>query len=154
MSLDKKKSTDELVLSFSRLVPQAELPRRAHETDAGLDLKATESAIIGPGERCSIGTGLAVAIPPCFAGLIVPRSGTALRNGISIVNAPGLIDSDYRGELRVLLHNTDLKNPFTVAIGDRIAQLVIIPVALPTPIQVTTLPDTVRGTGGFGSSGK
>lgn len=131
----------------------AALPSRANEGDAGLDLRAAEPTVIGPGERASIGTGIAVEIPEGHAGLVLPRSGLALRHGISMVNAPGLIDSGYRGELRVLLLNTDREHPFEVEPGDRVAQLLIVPFAAVTPAQVAELSDSDRGTGGFGSTG-
>jgi dUTP pyrophosphatase len=143
-----------VTLAFKRLSDAATIPTRAHEGDAGLDLYAAESARIGPGERASVGTGIAVAIPAGHAGLVVPRSGLAVRHGISVVNAPGLIDSGYRGELRVLLLNTDAGDAFDVSPGDRIAQLVITPVASPDLIEVEELDETVRGAGGFGSSGR
>jgi dUTP pyrophosphatase len=143
-----------VTLAFKRLSDAATIPTRAHEGDAGLDLYAAESARIGPGERASVGTGIAVAIPAAHAGLVVPRSGLAVRHGISVVNAPGLIDSGYRGELRVLLLNTDAGDAFDVSPGDRIAQLVITPVASPDLIEVEELDETVRGAGGFGSSGR
>ncbi len=135
------------------LEPGASLPSRANDGDAGLDLRAAEPALIGPSERASIGTGVAVEIPTGHAGLVLPRSGLALRHGISMVNAPGLVDSGYRGELRVLLLNTDREHPFEVEPGDRIAQLLLIPFATATPVQVAELSDTERGAGGFGSSG-
>ena len=140
-------------LNVRLLEPGAALPSRANEGDAGLDLRAAEPAVIGPFERASIGTGVAVEIPPGHAGLVLPRSGLALRHGISMVNAPGLVDSGYRGELRVLLLNTDGEHPFEVQPGDRIAQLLLIPFATATAVQVSELPETQRGTGGFGSSG-
>jgi dUTP diphosphatase len=140
-------------LRVRRLHPDAILPRRAHPGDAGLDLHAVEAATIGPGERASVGTGLALAVPHGQAGLVLPRSGLALRSGIALVNAPGLIDAGYRGELRVLLLNTDRAAPFAIAVGDRIAQLVLIHVELPDTVEVDELPGTSRGDGGFGSSG-
>lgn len=140
-------------LRFSRLDERALLPTRAHASDAGLDLYALEEAVLAPGERTAMRTGVAVAIPAGHAGLVVPRSGLAARHGISVVNAPGLIDSDYRGELQVLLLNTDRSEPFLVTAGTRIAQLVIVRVALPIPVEVPELGDTVRGAGGFGSTG-
>ena len=140
-------------LNVRLLEPGAALPSRANEGDAGLDLRAAEPALIGPFGRASIGTGVAVEIPPGHAGLVLPRSGLALRHGISMVNAPGLVDSGYRGELRVLLLNTDGEHPFEVQPGDRIAQLLLIPFATATAVQVSELPETQRGTGGFGSSG-
>lgn len=140
-------------LLFTRLDPKALLPTRAHDGDAGLDLYAAEDARIGPGERLSVGTGLAVAIPAGHAGLVVPRSGLALRHGIALVNAPGVIDSGYRGELRVLLLNTDSSAEFKLSVGDRVAQLLLVPVATPPPAEADSLDETARGTGGFGSSG-
>jgi dUTP pyrophosphatase len=140
-------------LRFRRLADEARAPARAHDGDAGLDLHAAESVSIGPGERASVGTGVAVAIPEGHAGLVVPRSGLAARSGIAVVNAPGLIDSGYRGEVRVLLLNTDREQPFSVEPGDRIAQLVVVAVASPEPVE-TELDETVRGPGGFGSTGR
>lgn len=140
-------------LRFKRVSPDASLPQRANEGDAGLDLCAAEEAHIGPGERWKVGTGLAVEIPEGHAGLVLPRSGLAARHGISLVNAPGLIDSGYRGEVAVLLLNNDPAEIFRVAPGDRIAQLVIVPIATPDPIEVDELSETERGAGGFGSSG-
>jgi dUTP pyrophosphatase len=135
------------------LLPGAELPTRAHEGDAGLDLRAAEPATIGPGERAAIGTGIAVEIPAGHAGLVLPRSGLALKHGIALVNAPGLIDSGYRGEVRVLLLNTDREHEFKLERGDRIAQLLVVPFAATAPIEVAELSETGRGLGGFGSSG-
>ena len=140
-------------LRFSRLTDAATLPVRAHDDDAGLDLYAAEAARLEPGERASVGTGLAVEIPDGHAGLVLPRSGLAARHGVALVNAPGLIDSGYRGELRVLLLNTDRAEPFEVAPGDRIAQLLITPYAAAAPIDVAELTATSRGAGGFGSTG-
>jgi dUTP pyrophosphatase len=140
-------------LRFRRLADEARPPARAHDGDAGLDLHAAESLSIGPGERASVGTGVAVAIPEGHAGLVVPRSGLAARSGIAVVNAPGLIDSGYRGEVRVLLLNTDREQPFSVEPGDRIAQLVVVAVASPEPVEAE-LDETVRGAGGFGSTGR
>jgi dUTP pyrophosphatase len=142
-----------MTLRIARLDERALLPTRAHDGDAGLDLYALEDAVLAPGERASVPTGVAVEIPPGQAGLILPRSGLAARHGISVVNAPGLIDSGYRGEIRVLLLNTDREQPFELAAGDRIAQLVLVRVELPTPVEVSSLTDSERGTGGFGSSG-
>jgi dUTP pyrophosphatase len=142
-----------LDLRFKLLAKDARLPARAHEGDAGLDLHAAETAVIGPGQRASIGTGVAVEIPAGHAGLVLPRSGLAARHGIALVNAPGLIDSGYRGEIRVLLLNTDRDEPFEIAPGDRIAQLVLTPVADASPVESPDLGESSRGTGGFGSSG-
>lgn len=141
-------------LPVARLNENAVLPTRAHEGDAGLDLYACESAHIGPGERWSVGTGVAVEIPEGHAGLVLPRSGLAKKNGIALVNSPGLIDSGYRGELRVLLLNTDPAELFRVAPGDRIAQLVVVPIALAQPVEREALAESARGEGGFGSSGR
>ena len=140
-------------LRVRRLVPGAELPARAHDDDAGLDLHAAEPATIGPGERAAIGTGIAIEIPPAHAGLVLPRSGLALRHGIALVNAPGLIDAGYRGEIRVLLLNTDRERAFEFAPGDRIAQLLVVASAPVDPLEVAELGDSARGLGGFGSTG-
>ena len=139
---------------MTKLSEGATLPTRAHEGDAGLDLYANEAAHIGPGERWGVGTGVGVAIPDGHAGLILPRSGLARDHGIGLVNAPGLIDSGYRGELRVLLLNTDPAETFRVEQGDRIAQLVLVPIALATPVETAALTESLRGDGGFGSSGR
>jgi dUTP pyrophosphatase len=141
-------------LKVTRVERGATLPSRAHEGDAGLDLYASEAAHIGPGERWSVGTGIAVEVPGGHAGFVLPRSGLAKKHGIALVNSPGLIDSGYRGEIRVLLLNTDPAETFWVAAGDRIAQLVITPIALAEPIEVEALADSSRGDGGFGSSGR
>jgi dUTP pyrophosphatase len=140
-------------LAVKRLHPQAILPSRAYAGDAGLDLHATEAVTLAPGARTSVGTGIAVAIPAGQAGLVLPRSGLAARNGIALVNAPGLIDAGYRGEIRVLLLNTDRDAPCEIAIGDRIAQLVLVKLELPATVEVDELPSSERGEGGFGSSG-
>ena len=139
---------------YTRLTPDAVPPKRAHEDDAGFDLCASEPAHLGPGERASVGTGIAVEIPEGSAGLVLPRSGLAARHGISVVNAPGLIDAGYRGEVRVLLLNTDRDDAFQIAPGDRIAQLVIVEVAGGEPEEAESLADSVRGSGGFGSTGR
>jgi dUTP pyrophosphatase len=140
-------------LRVQRLHPAARLPVRAHDEDAGYDLCAIEPARIEPGERATIRTGVAIELPAGHAGLVVPRSGLAARHGIAIVNAPGLIDAGYRGELKVLLLNTDTSSAFEIAAGDRIAQLVIVAVATPQVVEAGALAATVRGEGGFGSSG-
>ena len=140
-------------LEFRRLSEGAQAPVRAHEGDAGMDLHANESAHLDPGDRASVGTGIAVAIPAGHAGLVVPRSGLAAEHGITLVNTPGLIDAGYRGELRVLLLNTDRTRSFKVAPGDRIAQLVLVKVESPEPAEVGELSATARGEGGFGSTG-
>lgn len=140
-------------LRVMRLDAEAQLPSRAHPGDAGLDLHAVEAAVLEPGERASIGTGIAVEIPTGHAGLVLPRSGLAARHGISVVNAPGLIDAGYRGEVRVLLLNTDPREPFEVVPGARIAQLVVIAVELAVAVDMESLEASERGAGGFGSSG-
>ena len=139
-------------LPFKRLDENATLPVRAYAGDAGLDLAATERVELAPGTRAVVGTGLAVAIPEGHAGFVQPRSGLAAEHGITIVNAPGLVDSGYRGELKVILLNTDSSQSFVVERGMRIAQLVVVPVATPAPLEVTELPATERGEKGFGSS--
>lgn len=136
------------------LDPRARLPTRAHPGDAGLDLHACESARLEPGERASIGTGIALEIPVGHAGLVLPRSGLAARHGIALVNSPGLIDSGYRGEVRVLLLNTDREEAFEIAPGDRIAQLLLTPFAELEPVEARELAASERGDGGFGSSGR
>jgi dUTP pyrophosphatase len=143
-----------VTLRFRRLSAAARPPAQAREGDAGFDLHSAEAVTIGPGERASIGTGIAVAIPAGHAGLVVPRSGLAARHGISVVNAPGLIDSGYRGELRVLLLNTDRVEPFAVEPGDRIAQLVLVRVETEAVEEVAELDETARGVDGFGSTGR
>ena len=129
------------------------MPSRAYEGDAGLDLTACERVELEPGERALVATGLAVAIPDGYAGFVQPRSGLATRHGISIVNTPGLVDSGYRGELKVALLNTDARESFVVEPGRRIAQLVVLPVQGVEPVEVGELPESGRGGGGFGSSG-
>jgi len=141
-------------LRFRRLSPDARPPARAHDGDAGFDLHAAEAASLAPGERASVGTGVAVAIPAGFAGLVLPRSGLAARHGIALVNAPGLIDAGYRGELRVLLLNTDPREPFEIAEGDRVAQLVLVRAEAAELEEADDLGETARGSGGFGSSGR
>jgi dUTP pyrophosphatase len=140
-------------LRVRRLDQRALLPSRAYPGDAGLDLHALEGALLEPGERVSLRTGIAVEIPEGQAGLVLPRSGLAARHGIALVNAPGLIDSGYRGEIHVLLLNTDRARPCTISPGDRIAQLVLVSVEAPDIVEVRTLAVSERGGGGFGSSG-
>ena len=140
-------------LRFTRLSPDAAPPERAHTDDAGYDLRAAEASTLGPGERTSVGTGLSVAIPSGCAGLVLPRSGLALRHGIALVNAPGLVDPGYRGEVRVLLLNTDRSEVFEVSVGDRIAQLVVVRHEAGELEEVESLDETVRGAAGFGSTG-
>jgi dUTP pyrophosphatase len=140
-------------LQVRLLHPAAQLPRRAHPGDAGADLFAVEEVIIPAGERRDVGTGIALAIPGGYAGFVQPRSGLAFKHGIMVVNSPGLIDAGYRGEVRVSLYNSG-RGPFTVAVGERIAQLVIQKVEEPEYVAADELPDTSRGEGGFGSSGR
>ncbi len=140
-------------LPVARLRDDAILPAQAYDGDAGLDLAACEHATLGPGERAVVGTGVAIAIPDGYAGLVVPRSGLAVRHGLTIVNAPGLIDSGYRGELKVILLNTDPLEPFVIEPGMRIAQLVLVEVASVHLVEVEELPESERGAAGFGSSG-
>lgn len=136
-----------------RLDGDLPLPHYAHHGDAGLDLHAVEGAVIAPGDRALVRTGVAVAIPEGFAGFVMPRSGRALREGLSVVNAPGLIDSHYRGEIAVILLNTDSRSSIEVTRGDKIAQLVVQRVERVNLIEVDQLDETQRGEGGFGSSG-
>ena len=141
-------------LAIQRLRPDARLPTRAHGDDAGLDLYAVESARIAPGERAAVPTGIAIELPERHAGLVLARSGLAARHGIALVNAPGLIDAGYRGEVQVLLLNTDREHAFEIAPGDRIAQLVVTRVETPDLVEVDVLPPSTRAEGGFGSSGR
>ena len=140
-------------LPVARLREDAVLPAQAYEGDAGLDLAACERAELAPGERAVVGTGVAVAIPDGHAGLVLPRSGLAARHGLTIVNAPGLIDSGYRGEVKVILLNTDASDPFVIEPGMRIAQLVLVEAASVRLVEVDELPESERGAAGLGSSG-
>jgi dUTP pyrophosphatase len=139
-------------LPITRLREDAIVPERAYSGDAGLDLSSCERVELAPGERAIVGTGLAVAIPEGYAGFVQPRSGLAARHGLAVVNSPGLVDSGYRGELRVVLLNTDTKEPFVVEPGMRIAQLVVLPVPEIELVEVDELPVSERGVRGFGSS--
>jgi dUTP pyrophosphatase len=139
-------------LPIRKLRDDAVVPARAYDGDAGLDLSSCERVTLGPGERALVGTGLAVAIPDGYAGFVQPRSGLAARHGITIVNAPGLVDSGYRGELRIVLLNTDAAETFVVEPGMRIAQLVVMAVSGADPVEVEELPESERGVRGFGSS--
>jgi dUTP pyrophosphatase len=139
-------------VAFRKLRDDAVVPSRAYDGDAGLDLASCERVVLAPGQRAMVGTGLAVAVPDGYAGFVQPRSGLAARHGITIVNTPGLVDSGYRGELRVVLLNTDAREPFVVEPGMRIAQLVVVPVAAAEPVEVDELPESERGVRGFGSS--
>jgi dUTP pyrophosphatase len=142
-----------VILRVARLDPAAQLPARAYDGDAGLDLYSSEAARLEPGERLSVGCGVAIEIPEGHAGLVLPRSGLAARHGIALVNAPGLIDAGYRGELRVLLLNTDRGEAFTIEPGQRIAQLLIVPFIPAEVTEVESLGESERGPRGFGSSG-
>jgi dUTP pyrophosphatase len=139
-------------VAVRRLREEAVVPRRAYEGDAGFDLTACEEVTLGAGRRAVVPTGIAVEIPEGYAGFVQPRSGLAARHGITIVNTPGLVDSGYRGEIRVVLLNTDASEPFTVEQGMRIAQLVVVPVASVRLVEVDELATSERGTRGFGSS--
>jgi dUTP pyrophosphatase len=139
-------------IPIRRLREDAVVPAHAYEGDAGLDLAACDRVVLGPGERAVVGTGLAVAIPDGYAGFVQPRSGLAARHGITIVNTPGLVDSGYRGEVRVVLLNTDREHAFTVEPGMRIAQLVVVPAPAVAVLETEELPESERGVRGFGSS--
>ncbi len=142
-------------LAIKQLDPRAVVPQRAHAGDAGLDLSILEAVAIEPGARAKVGTGLAIAVPPGYAGFIVPRSGLAARLGLSLVNTPGIVDAGYRGEVQIVLLNTDRDTAIKLDAGERVAQLLIVPVALSPVVTVETLPEAVdeRGTGGYGSTG-
>lgn len=146
-------STDVVAVPIRLLDPESGPPLYAHATDAGADLVAAAEVTLAPGERALVPTGIAVAIPPGYVGLVHPRSGLALRSGLTVLNAPGTIDADYRGEIGVVLVNTDPVTPVTVSRGDRIAQLVLQRVSTAQWEVVGELPGTDRGTGGFGSTG-
>lgn len=145
-------TTEPIEVAVHRLRDDAVLPSHAYDGDAGLDLAACDGVTLAPGERASVGTGIAIEIPDGYAGFVQPRSGLAARHGIGVVNSPGLIDSGYRGEVRVVLLNTDLRDSFTVEPGMRIAQLVVAPVASVRLVEVAGLAGSERGVRGFGSS--
>ena len=145
--------SEPVVIPIKRLTDNAAIPAYAYKGDAGMDMRATESVTLQPFERTMVPTVVAIALPEGYAGFVLPRSGLAIKHGISIVNAPGLIDSNYRGELKVVMVNTDPHDAFTIEVGDRIAQLVIMPVPTVSFVESDTLSKTVRGEGGFGSSG-
>jgi len=140
-------------LPFKRLDPQVPLPERAHPGDAGLDLRSAVDVLVGPGERAMVPTGLSVAIPEGCAGLVLPRSGLASRHGLTMANAPGLIDAGYRGEIICAVVNLDREEAVQIRRGDRIAQLVVVAVPDVSPSFVEELPRSSRGEGGFGSTG-
>ena len=128
-------------------------PVYAHHDDAGADLRASEAVVIAPGERALVGTGVSIALPEGYAAFVVPRSGLAAKHGITVLNSPGTVDAGYRGEIKVTLLNTDLNQTFSIEPGDRIAQVIIMPVSRAVFVPVDELPDSVRGTNGFGSTG-
>jgi dUTP pyrophosphatase len=140
-------------VAFRKLDPAVALPHRARDGDAGLDLAANAELVVGPGERAMVPTGLAVAVPEGYAGLVLPRSGLASRRGLTLANAPGLIDSGYRGEITIAVVNLDPAEKVEIRRGDRIAQLLVVPMALVEPVGVDDLPPSHRGAGGFGSTG-
>lgn len=135
------------------LLHGAEAPSYAHAGDAGADLVSTEDFTLDPGQRATVGTGVSIALPAGYVALVVPRSGLAARHGITVVNTPGTVDAGYRGEIKVILLNTDDTEPYTVAVGDRIAQLLVLPVIRARFVPVERLPGSERGEGGFGSTG-
>lgn len=144
---------DNVRVPIKILSRDAQIPHMAYNGDAGVDLRSVERIVLKPQEHAMVATGLAIALPEGYAGFVLPRSGLAAKHGISIVNAPGLIDSNYRGELKVILLNTDPDNSFTIEIGDRIAQLIVMPVPTINFEQVEELTESQRGESGFGSSG-
>jgi dUTP pyrophosphatase len=129
------------------------VPIYAHPGDAGADLCAVDDVVLGPGERATVGTGVSIALPDGFVGFVVPRSGLAARHGITIVNSPGTVDAGYRGEIRITVLNTDMSTPYAIASGDRIAQLIVMPVSTARFVPVEQLPSSERGSAGFGSTG-
>lgn len=144
---------DNVRVPIKILSRDAQIPHMAYNGDAGVDLRSVERIVLEPQEHAMVATGLAIALPEGYAGFVLPRSGLAAKHGISIVNAPGLIDSNYRGELKVILLNTDPNESFTIEIGDRIAQLIVMPVPTINFEQVEELTESQRGESGFGSSG-
>ena len=144
---------DGISIPVKRLDEELDMPAYAYVGDAGLDLRSAEDAVLQPFERRLVPCGIALAIPRGYAGFVLPRSGLAAKHGVSIVNAPGLIDSDYRGEIKVILINLDSNEPFVVSRGDRIAQLVVLQVPPVDLVETDRLDETIRGVGGFGSSG-
>ncbi|MCU1579745.1 MAG: dUTP diphosphatase [Rhodoglobus sp.] len=135
------------------LIASGDIPEYAHPGDAGADLTAAESVVLAPGARATVATGVSIALPDGYVALVVPRSGLAAKHGITIVNSPGTVDAGYRGEIRVTMLNTDAEQPFTIAAGDRIAQLIVMPVSRARFVPVQKLPGSHRGEGGFGSTG-
>ncbi len=145
---------ERLELPYEVVNEHSGVPSYARAGDAGLDLSASESLVVGPLQRASVGTGIALGIPDGYCGLLLPRSGLALRSGVTLLNAPGLIDAGYRGEIRVVLYNSDREESFTVAVGDRIAQLVVLPFPYVVLNRTERLPPSERGENGFGHSGR
>jgi dUTP pyrophosphatase len=143
-----------VILRVRKLDPGVPLPSRAHPGDAGLDLHSAEDVAIAPGERAVVGTGIALAVPDGHAGFIVPRSGLAARAGLSLVNTPGVVDAGYRGEVRLLIVNLDPREKIEIRRGDRVAQLLVVPVAPTEVVEVDELPASERGPAGFGSTGR
>ena len=139
--------------SVEVLISAEAVPEYAHPGDAGADLVAGEAVVLEPGQRATVGTGVSIALPDGYVAFVVPRSGLAMKHGLTIVNSPGTVDAGYRGEIRVTLLNTDTTEPYPIAIGDRIAQLIVMPVSRARFIPVETLPGSHRGTDGFGSTG-
>nr|WP_181035640.1 dUTP diphosphatase [Clavibacter michiganensis] len=139
--------------SVEVLIQATDIPSYSHPGDAGADLTSTEALTLAPGERRLVGTGVSIALPDGFAAFVVPRSGLAAKHGITIVNSPGTVDAGYRGEIKVALLNTDSTVPYDIGVGDRIAQLIVMPVSRAVFIPVETLPGSDRGAGGFGSTG-
>jgi len=139
--------------SVEVLITASVLPTYAHPGDAGADLHASEALVLAPGERALVGTGVSIALPDGYAAFVVPRSGLAVKHGITVVNSPGTVDAGYRGEVKVCLLNTDRDTPFPINVGDRIAQLIVAPVARAVFVPVERLPGSMRGVGGFGSTG-
>ena len=142
-----------MIESVDVLIIAPELPVYSHPGDAGADLKSTDAVTLAPGERAVIGTGVSIALPDGYVAFVVPRSGLAAKHGITVVNAPGTVDAGYRGEIKVTLLNTDQSAPYTIAPGDRIAQMIVQPVSRARFVPVETLPGSLRGDGGFGSTG-
>lgn len=141
-------------IAWLRMHDDARLPTQAHANDAGFDLYATEATTLAPGQRGAVGCGFAIALPDGLAALVLPRSGLALKDGLTVLNAPGLIDAGYRGEIKVILINHDPTTTHAIAIGDRIAQLVITVLPTVAFAEYDRLPESTRGTGGFGSTGQ
>jgi dUTP pyrophosphatase len=142
-----------VVDSVEVLISAATVPSYAHPGDAGADLVSTDELVLEPGQRATVGTGVSIALPDGYVAFVVPRSGLAAKHGITVVNSPGTVDAGYRGEIRVTLLNTDSTEAYPVAVGDRIAQLIVMPVSRARFIPVETLPGSHRGSGGFGSTG-